>query len=269
LQESLHRLIARELAFANPAQNATQADLADILRQKITSVADRWIATISSAATPDLSATPLLERVKAGCRYFSDTFRQLFGSSIADASRCATGDKKLRQRLNTLTTDLRLALSSRLTLLDDISVHGFTVVNYLHFKQQATLGASSAVNVRKSESRKTKESRPVKKAKKDKAPKEPKEKTAEISLRMLRQGMTRADIAEERNLALSTVTGHLRPFVLSGELTMEELYTPPLVTAMADAVEKCGPDNFKMLVSYLKDTGLSPYDIRFYLSSGG
>lgn len=268
LQESLHRLIARELAFANPARNAAQATLADGLREKITSVADRWLAAINSSPTLELSSGTFLERVKAGCRYFSDTFRQLFGSSIAEAARCATGDKKLRQRLNTLTTDLRIALTSRLTLLDDISVHGFSVVNYLHFKQQATLGASDTISVRKSEQRKAKESRAPQTTKKEKAPKAPKEKTAMISLRMLRQGMTRAEVAEERGLALSTVTGHLRPFVLSGELTMEELYTPPLVTAMADAVAKCGADNFEDIVSYLKDTGLSPYDIRFYLNPG-
>lgn len=267
LQESLHRLIARDLAFANPAQNAAQASLADDLRQKITAVADRWLATIASSPMPDLSSTQLLERVKAGCRYFSDTLRELFGSSIGEAARCSTGDKKLRQRLTSLTTDLRLSLSSRLTLLDDISVHGFTVVNYLHFKQQATLGASAAVTARKSDTRKVREPRAAKTPKKVKTPKEPREKTADISLRMLRQGMTRREIAEERQLAVSTVTGHLQQFIQSGELTMEEVYTPPLVTAMADAVAKCGPDNFEQLMGYLKDTGLSPYDLRFYLSS--
>lgn len=35
---------------------------------------------------------------------------------------------------------------------------------------------------------------------------------------------------------------------------------------MADAVARCGPDNFEEIVSRLRDTGLSPYDIRFYLS---
>lgn len=265
LQESLHRLIARELAFANPAQNAAQAFVADGLRQKVTSVADRWIASIASSPIESLAGEAFLERVKAGCRYFAATLRELFGKSVAEAARCTTGDKKLRQRLTVLTTDLRLALVGRLSLLDDISVHGFTVVNYLNFKQQATLGAASDA-ARKSPARKADGLSSSKAAKKSKEPKAPKEKTADISLRMLRQGMTRREIAEERGLAVSTVTQHLQRFIQSGDVSIEDVYTPAMVTAMADAVARCGPDNFEEIVSRLRDTGLSPYDIRFYLS---
>ena len=79
-------------------------------------------------------------------------------------------------------------------------------------------------------------------------------------------GGPRREIAEERGLAVSTVTQHLQRFIQSGDVSIEDVYTPAMVTAMADAVARCGPDNFEEIVSRLRDTGLSPYDIRFYLS---
>ena len=271
-QESLRRLVAKELAHAYPSANSAHSVLADSLREKVTDVADKWIALLGATPVAALASEEILKRVSSGCRYFAETLRSTFGNTLAETARIRTGDKKLIQRLSTMVTDLRQALTARLTLLDDTAAHGFTIANYLNFKQQATLGAHNPALLTKKE-RKGTSSSGAKNSKNNSRGKTPKEKNAkpdkssEITLKMLRQGMTRREIASERNLALSTVTGHLRGYIEAGELSIEDVYTPALVTAMASTIERIGLGNgIEPIITALAETDLSPYDIRFYIS---
>ncbi|MDE7119239.1 MAG: helix-turn-helix domain-containing protein, partial [Muribaculaceae bacterium] len=105
----------------------------------------------------------------------------------------------------------------------------------------------------------------------EKKKKEPKPKPApsrEVTLKLLRQGMTRQEIADERNLALSTVTSHLQSYVSEGELELEDVYGTAMVNAMESALDRVGLDGgLEPMISALKDTGLSPYDGRFFIST--
>lgn len=260
-QGALQRLVAKELAHSYPSVNAEQTALTDSLREKVTAVADKWASLLATVPDNGLQATATLDRIASGCRYFADTLRDAFGTSLGDATRIRIGDKQVMKRLDTILTDLKASLKSRVALLDSIAVHGFTTANYLNYKQQATLGSTDTnTAVKKERTRKTS------RTKTDSTPKPKPEKSASISLKMLRQGMTRQEIAEERNLSVSTVTGHLRQYIESGELSFEDVYTPAMYNAMVSAVRKYGTDNgLEPIIKALADTGISPFDIRFYL----
>ncbi len=57
----------------------------------------------------------------------------------------------------------------------------------------------------------------------EKSAKAPKGETRRISLKMFREGMAVADIARQRNLAVSTIEGHLASFIPTGEVAIQEL----------------------------------------------
>jgi len=57
----------------------------------------------------------------------------------------------------------------------------------------------------------------------EKSAKAPKGETRCISLKMFREGMAVADIARQRNLAVSTIEGHLASFIPTGEVAIQEL----------------------------------------------
>lgn len=61
------------------------------------------------------------------------------------------------------------------------------------------------------------------KKKKEKKPKLPKVDSSRKSLEMFRQGMSVADIAKERSLAISTIFSHLTKFIITGEIQPEKL----------------------------------------------
>ena len=56
--------------------------------------------------------------------------------------------------------------------------------------------------------------------------KEAKTSTKELSFQLYQQGKTVKEIAQERSLALSTIEGHLAPYVQNGEIPLEKLISP-------------------------------------------
>ena len=58
------------------------------------------------------------------------------------------------------------------------------------------------------------------------APKEPKEKTYEKTLRLYLEGKKPQAIADERELALSTIISHLARYICSGEVKFDDLVSP-------------------------------------------
>ena len=62
----------------------------------------------------------------------------------------------------------------------------------------------------------------------------PKGETARVSLELYKQGKSIAEIAKERNLAFTTIEGHLSDFIPTGEVEVNELISPSrLETIMA------------------------------------
>ena len=266
ITEQLRHLLAHDLGRIFPTVLAEWQALSTDLREQVISVADKWITLLANTPVEALTGETLQQRIQRGSRYFADKFTSIYDTPLSGVLRIRPGDKKVANRLMVILTDLNQALRARIALLEAIAANGFSIIKYLTYKQKATLCASrKGVGSPVKSTTVSPKAAPVKKTAPAKK-KEPKERSAQVSLDMLRQGMTRAEIAEERKLALSTVTGHLQEFVREGALTMEELYTPALLNAMTSAADAEGPDgDFEAMLKRLDGTGLSPYDLRFYL----
>jgi uncharacterized protein YpbB len=76
-----------------------------------------------------------------------------------------------------------------------------------------------------------------KKGKEEKKEKAPKGETQRISLELFRNGKTIAEIAKERNFAVSTIEGHLTGFVKTGEVAVTELVPPEKIAVILPLVE--------------------------------
>jgi len=70
------------------------------------------------------------------------------------------------------------------------------------------------------------------------AEKPPKESTKDISLSMFKSGMSIKDIANERELVISTIEGHLGSFILSGELKLDDLMDQKKSKKLRELIKK-------------------------------
>ncbi|MDR3351348.1 MAG: helix-turn-helix domain-containing protein [Prevotellaceae bacterium] len=77
----------------------------------------------------------------------------------------------------------------------------------------------------------------VQKEKKEKKEKMPKGETQRLSLQLFRQGKTIAEIAKERNFAVTTIEGHLTSFVRTGEILVTDLVPPEKIAAILPLVK--------------------------------
>ena len=62
-----------------------------------------------------------------------------------------------------------------------------------------------------------------------------------LSLQLHKDGLSVEDIAAKRNLAVSTIEGHLADFVLTGELTIDELVPTHKISLITEAIQALGP----------------------------
>jgi ATP-dependent DNA helicase RecQ len=90
--------------------------------------------------------------------------------------------------------------------------------------------------------------------------------SSKISLEMIKEGKTIAEIAEVRALAISTIETHLIKFIESGELTINELVSREKQNAIAQALGLLGSVGLKILKDNLPDT-ISYGEIRMVITA--
>ncbi|MFP5041202.1 helix-turn-helix domain-containing protein [Parasediminibacterium sp. JCM 36343] len=89
-------------------------------------------------------------------------------------------------------------------------------------------------------------------AKKEVEPnKEGKESTVSITLRMFKEGIDPAAIAQQRNLAMGTVEGHLAQMVKTNEVDIFKLMEAEKVNAIVKAIDTLNTDNASALLEHL------------------
>lgn len=246
IQTSITGLLAQTFAHSFPSTLADQQQINNRLRSDILDIADKWIQQLAGTDFHALVSAPLLERVKKSAKYFSDTLLDIFGTSLKDLASVRTGDKKATQRMAELTADLRTRLQFHLSLLSHMSVTDFSVPAYLKLKLQASLGQAD-VPQKSTARRQAAEQRKAEREARKQAEKEARAKARaervpshEQTYRMFQLGMTREEIAQQRGLAISTISTHLENYILSGHLTAADILTPALYNAIVSAIELAG-----------------------------
>ncbi len=182
----------------------------------------RMLAEGATADTPALQ-----ERIHKGAAYFAAQLEPL--RKLVAKTRVAAGNKLAKAQLD----ERREALAAELALRTGLLQHEadkdvtFSTSEYLHHKARLLLGESKpAAGQTAGTSRKAKNATA--------APAAPKMKSAEVSHKMLTRGMTVTQIAKERGLAESTVFGHLMPYVVDGNLPLDQLVTQEHIDSISN-----------------------------------
>ncbi len=162
---------------------------------------------------PDTEDSQLQERIHKAAAYFLQQMEPI-GLLLAK-TKIETGNKMVKEQFDDRYSQLADEVKLKYQLLKYESNEEviFSTKDYLHTKAYLLLNDSIPVKGKI-------------KDKKTKAVKEPKPKkipTKNISFDMFCKGMTIDEIASERNLAPSTIFGHLSQYVEIGEIKLNEL----------------------------------------------
>lgn len=268
-EESLSRQVYSNYRHSYPGESADLERIARDLRSRVIEVSDKWTALIRTSPLPLLSSDDFLLRVRKSAVYFYNTLIEVFGNVIQRCEKIKTDNKRANSRVAELTLDLKQSVLARLYLLRDINEYGYTVSNYLGSKQQAWMKATrDPAEEAKARRREEKESQRKAKAKERAArqPRPTKESTYDITYRLFRQGLSREDIARERGLTTTTISGHLLKFIQNGTLTVEEVLPAVAINAITSVITRLGPEaGYTALTEALP--GIDYNDIRMVLAT--
>ena len=268
-EESLSRQVYSNYRHSYPGESADLERIARDLRSHVIEVSDKWTALIRTSPLQSLTSEEFLLRVRKSAVYFYNTLIEVFGNVIQRCEKIKTDNKRANSRVAELTLDLKQSVLARLYLLRDINEYGYTVSNYLGSKQQAWMKATrDPAEEAKARRREEKESQRKAKAKEraTRQPRPAKESTYDITYRLFRQGLSREDIARERGLTTTTISGHLLKFIQNGTLTVEEVLPAVAINAITSVITRLGPEaGYTALTEALP--GIDYNDIRMVLAT--
>lgn len=180
-------------------------------------------------------------KIANGCRYFIEKLKPLV--QLAESiSLIDIDNKSYRRRLTASLENFLFQAGIKLRVMNTLSERPFSPDTYLKAKAEAAHAAESdaVATVRKA-------LKPAK-AVKEKAEKKPKGYSARLSLDMLRDGRSVMEIADERGLTVSTITGHLCKFIADGELDISDVIPANSLEAIRQIIADSAVDSdFKTL----------------------
>lgn len=210
------------------------------LQEKVNIIAYKWTTYISQLTIEQIHDPQFLERVVASANYFKKTLKHYLEDLIEQTLEVKSNNKVAMRRLDNYLTDLREMYLAKKYLLQTVITNGFTTENYLRAKQEALLMALdelSPTSQRRSKSTKKK--------------KEKKENTKDITLQLLKSGLTPLQIATERQLTTSTIYTHLGYFVKEGVIDINEFMEQEHIQNIQQVIQKIGIDNGRTAIKAL------------------
>lgn len=165
----------------------------------------------------------LQERIQKGAEYFATQVHEIFDTLLKDIKIDIT-NKTIAKQYKGATDNLTESIHFKSALLESIQEHGFSIQTYLNDKALCLLNDT-----------------PQKK-KKAKKVKEPKISTQEITLRLIREGKSIKEIADIRNLGVSTIENHLVALITKDEIDVKEFVDKDKQNKIKIAVIKYGLD---------------------------
>jgi hypothetical protein len=210
---------------------------------KTMTVSEKWVQMIRQQTTEQLHSEDFLERVKRSAAYFEESINTIYGNSLDLASKIETNNKQAKTRFGDALAETRQAVLSRRYLLARIAELGFSINTYLHVKHDSLLDAiDERLQIVKRKPRAKKEPKPKK---------EPKEKTWNITWQLYCMGKKPEEIAQERNLTIGTIYGHLARFVESGDLSLSEIIPQERQDAIMKVIRRIGKEEGRTAIKNL------------------
>ncbi len=203
----------------------------DEFGERIIAVSDKWLAQLNCMTVDNITDSAFQERLKRSCRYFSDALSGVFGDWTESLPKIKSDNKQASRRVADITSDFLAALRCHVILLDSIATSGFRATDFLSQRQHALIeSSSSAASASKKSRRKSKTPQPK--------PERP--DTRQVTLGMIRHGMSPAEIAACRSLTLSTIYNHLVTLVGSGDMSPDDIIPRERINKIVQAIILAG-----------------------------
>ncbi len=254
LQQHLTRTFVEFFSRSFPQLEQLQKQTLQQLKEKVTTVASKWTATIMQMPTDQLHAEPFLQRVSRSATYFADTLHSIFEKPLRLTTGVETSNKQAKKRLESNYGDLSVWLTARRLLLLHIATEGFSMPVYLKQKQLTMLEAMDKTSPQSKRKTKSRE------------PREPKEKTADITIRLFRQGLSIGQIATLRNLSPGTIYTHLMPLVKSGDISIDDIVSAEHLKAIRRIIGMVGTQLGMAPIKALCPPDVNYYEIQMVLN---
>lgn len=210
------------------------------LQEKVTIIAYKWTTYISQLTIEQIHDPQFLERVVASANYFKKTLKHYLEDLIEQTLEVKSNNKVAMRRLDNYLTDLREMYLAKKYLLQTVITNGFTTENYLRAKQEALLMALDELSPTSQQ-----------RSKSTKKKKEKKENTKDITLQLLKSGLTPLQIATERKLTTSTIYRHLGYFVKKGVIDINDFMEQEHIQNIQQVIQKIGVDNGRTAIKAL------------------
>lgn len=210
------------------------------LQEKVNVIAYKWTTYISQLTIEQIHDPQFLERVVASANYFKNTLKHYLEDLIEQTLEVKSNNKVAMHRLDNYLTDLREMYLAKKYLLQTVITNGFTTENYLRAKQEALLMALDELSPT-----------PQRRSKSTKKKKEKKENTKDITLQLLKSGLTPLQIATERKLTTSTIYTHLGYFVKQGVIDINDFMEQEHIQNIQQVIQKIGIDNGRTAIKAL------------------
>ena len=210
------------------------------LQEKVNIIAYKWTTYISQLTIEQIHDPQFLERVVASANYFKKTLKHYLEDLIEQTLEVKSNNKVAMRRLDNYLTDLREMYLAKKYLLQTVITNGFTTENYLRAKQEALLMALDELSPTSQQ-----------RSKSTKKKKEKKENTKDITLQLLKRGLTPLQIATERKLTTSTIYTHLGYFVKQGVIDINDFMEQEHIQNIQQVIQKIGVDNGRTAIKAL------------------
>ena len=205
------------------------------LESRIIQVSMKWEILIRKMTTEQLHEEDFKERIKKGALYFHSELTEIFSRMI----------------------ELTKTYLAKHDLLESIMEDGFSITTYLTAKQEAILNSISDGTERKRRKRKDD---------KDK-PKEKKISTSEQTYNLFKTGKNIEEIAKERGLTQGTIQGHLVPYILNGEIKIEDVIEEKKINIIKRIIKAVGMDSGMNPIKEQCPSDITYNDIRLIMKT--
>ena len=182
---------------------------------------------------------------------------EIFSRMIELTKEVQTNNKIGAKRFDNAYTELKQTYHAKHDLLESIMEDGFSITTYLTAKQEAILNSISDGTERKRRKRKDD---------KDK-PKEKKISTSEQTYNLFKTGKNIEEIAKERGLTQGTIQGHLVPYILNGEIKIEDVIEEKKINIIKRIIKAVGMDSGMNPIKELCPSDITYNDIRLIMKT--
>ena len=251
-QQAVYRTLV-EYFHGMPKLTTYHGQIVQALKKKLMDVAYKWQSVIRGMSPDALHEEVFLIRVKNSVGYFLNVLEEQMGDALEKMKGAKTGNEKGMQLLDERYKEMWLEYLSKDKVLRKMEEETFDVPVYMLAKQEAMLDAMDVVNPdsrsnKPRRRRRTAESpweesiSKKKKAQTADKPKEKREASHAITYQMLCNGKRPEDIANDRELTITTIYSHLSNYVKMGKLSAEKVIDASKVRAIRHAISQLPED---------------------------